>query len=281
MPAAPPAGAPPSPPPPRGVSPSASLGTPPDEHPVILSAEHLFVRAGDRTLLNDISLDMNDREVTAIIGPSGCGKTTFIRSLNRMGDLSSGLTVSGSVRYRGQDIYGPKINPVQVRRRIGMVFQRPVVFPQSVYENVAFGLRLERADEDTVEAAVTSSLKRAGLWLEVKDILRQPALQLSGGQQQRLCIARALAIGPRVLLMDEPTASLDPVGTQRIEDLLFELKREYAVVIVTHNMQQAARVADRTAFFYNGRLIEVDATKKLFETPSEKLTEAYITGRFG
>ncbi len=224
---------------------------------------------------------MHDREVTAIIGPSGCGKTTFIRTLNRMVEMSSGLRIEGSVRYREQEIYGARIDPVQVRRRIGMVFQRPVVFPQSIYENVAFGLRLDRAPPEEVDAAVVRSLQRAALWEEVRGILKRPAFELSGGQQQRLCIARALAVDPRVLLMDEPTASLDPAGTQRIEDLLFELKREYAVVIVTHNMQQAARVADRTAFFFGGRLVEVDDTKRLFEAPRDPLTEQYITGRFG
>ncbi len=264
-----------------GAPPSATLREAPVPHPVLLAVRHLFVRAPKRVLLDDISLELNDREVTAIIGPSGCGKTTFIRTLNRMVEVSPGLRVEGSVRYKGQEIYGAGIDPVQVRRRIGMVFQRPIVFPMSIYENVAFGLRLEGTDEDEVEATVERSLKRAGLWREVGDSLEAPALQLSGGQQQRLCIARALATGPRVLLMDEPTASLDPVGTQKIEDLLFELKHEYSVVIVTHNMQQAARVADRTAFFYGGKLVEVDETARLFETPRERLTEQYITGRFG
>lgn len=247
----------------------------------IMRIQNLSVRTKEKTILDNISLDIPDRQVTAVIGPSGCGKTTFIRALNRMAEVSPGLRVEGRVEYAGQDIYDPAVDPVLVRRRIGMVFQRPVVFPMSVYENVAFGLRLNGTSEDEVEATVERCLRAAALWSEVAGDLAQPALQLSGGQQQRVCIARALATRPRVLLMDEPTSSLDPTGTQKVEDLLSELKHEYAVVIVTHNMQQAARVADRTAFFYQGRLIEVGPTEELFERPNERLTEAYITGRFG
>ena len=246
-----------------------------------MSVEHLTVRAPGRTILNDISLDFPDREVTGIIGPSGCGKTTLIRTLNRMIETSPGLTVEGSVRYRGQDIYGPRVNPVVVRQRIGMVFQRPTVFPLSIYENVAFGLRLLSTDETTVEQVVVRSLKRAGLWEEIGRDVDRPALELSGGQQQRLCIARALAIEPRVLLFDEPTSSLDPIAAQKVEELFTELKKDFAVIVVTHNLQQAARVTSRTAFLYQGRLIEVGPTTQMFETPREKLTEEYITGRFG
>ena len=266
--------------PPLGVddnSPAPDARVPPP----IINVSHLTVRAGKKVIVNDVSLDILDRQVTAIIGPSGCGKTTFIRTLNRMSEVSPGLTVTGSVKYRGQEVYARAVNPVLLRQRIGMVFQRPTVFPMSIYENVAFGLRLNREDEDTVERKVLESLRRAALLSELQDNLDRSALTLSGGQQQRLCIARALAVSPRVLLMDEPTASLDPSATQKVEDLLYELKQEYAVVIVTHNMQQAARVADRTAFLYQGRLVEYDRTKKLFENPREKLTESYVTGRFG
>jgi phosphate transport system ATP-binding protein len=247
----------------------------------VLSVEHLSVRAPDKTILQDISLDFPDKQVTGIIGPSGCGKTTFIRTLNRMIDTSPGLTVEGAVRYRGQDIYGPKVNPVLVRQRIGMVFQRPTVFPMSIYENVAFGLRLLRTEESQVKEIVARSLTRSGLWSEINQDPHRPALELSGGQQQRLCIARALAIEPRVLLFDEPTSSLDPIAAQKVEELFLELKSDYAVIIVTHNLQQAARVANQTAFLYQGRLVEFGPTEELFERPKERLTQEYITGRFG
>jgi phosphate transport system ATP-binding protein len=247
----------------------------------VLSVEHLTVRAPSRTILADITLDFPDRDVTGIIGPSGCGKTTFIRTLNRMIETSPGLSVEGTVRYRGQDIYDRAVNPVIVRQRIGMVFQRPTVFPLSIYENVAFGLRLQRTEESTVEEVVTRSLTRAGLWDEVGNNLDQPALELSGGQQQRVCIARAIAIEPRVLLFDEPTSNLDPLGAQKVEKLIAELKRDYSVIMVTHNLQQAARVASRTAFLYEGRLVEFGPTETLFERPRERLTQEYITGRFG
>jgi phosphate transport system ATP-binding protein len=248
---------------------------------VVLSARGLGVRAADRAILQNIDLDVFDRQITAVIGPSGCGKTTLVRTFNRMVDLSPGLVVDGAVHYLGRDIFAPDVSPVLVRRRIGMVFQRPTVFPMSIYENAAFGLRLDREPDDVVEQTVERSLRRAGLWDEVRESLDRPALSLSGGQQQRLCIARALAVNPRVLLLDEPTSSLDPVATARIEDLLFDLRRSYTVVIVTHNMQQAARVSDRTAFLYMGRLVEVNGTRDLFESPRERLTEDYITGRFG
>jgi phosphate transport system ATP-binding protein len=249
--------------------------------PPVLSVEHLSVRSPSKTILSDISLDFPDKDVTGIIGPSGCGKTTFIRTLNRMIETSPGLTVKGSVRFRGQDIYARAVNPVLVRQRIGMVFQRPTVFPFSIYENVAFGLRLQGTEEEVVEQVVRRSLTRAGLWTEIKGDTEQPALELSGGQQQRLCIARALAVEPRVLLFDEPTSSLDPIAAQRVEELFGELKRDYAVVIVTHNLPQAARVASRTVFLYQGRLVEYGPTEELFERPKERLTQEYITGRFG
>jgi phosphate transport system ATP-binding protein len=247
----------------------------------VLSVEHLSVRAPDKTILDDINLDFPDKQVTGIIGPSGCGKTTFIRTLNRMIDTSPGLAVEGTVRYRGQDIYGPKVNPVLVRQRIGMVFQRPTVFPMSIYENVAFGLRLLRTEEAEVKEIVARSLTRSGLWSEINQDPHRPALDLSGGQQQRLCIARALAIEPRVLLFDEPTSSLDPIAAQKVEELFLELRSDYAVIIVTHNLQQAARVANQTAFLYQGRLVEFGPTEDLFERPKERLTQEYITGRFG
>ncbi len=228
-----------------------------------------------------MTLDAPDRTLMAVIGPSGCGKTTFLRSLNRMVELSHGLRVEGSVTYLGQDIYDSRVDPVLVRRRIGMVFQRPTVFPMSIYENVAFGLRLDRAPEAEVETSVVNALKRAGLWDEVKDDIDRSALALSGGQQQRLCIARALAVSPKVLLLDEPTSSLDPAATQKIEGTLQELREEMTIVLVTHNVAQAGRVADRTAYFYQGRLIEVGPTADLFENPKDPLTEEYLTGRFG
>ncbi len=254
----------------------------PNPNGVALRVRHLSVRARDRAILTDISIDIPDKEVTAVIGPSGCGKTTFIRSLNRMTETTHGLTVQGSVLYRGQEeIYSPSVAPVLVRQRIGMVFQRPTVFPMSVYENVAFGLRLEHQPEDRIEQEVEYSLVRAGVWEEVKKDLDRPALSLSGGQQQRICIARALAVRPRILLMDEPTASLDPVSTQRVEATLEELSREISIVMVTHSIAQAARASTRTAYFYQGRLIEEGPTEELFERPKQELTEEYVTGRFG
>ncbi len=260
---------------------SATLGDVPPPDASVLTVEHLSVRAPTKTILSDISIEFPDKDVTGIIGPSGCGKTTLIRTLNRMIDTSPGLVVEGRVRYRGQDIYDRAVNPVLVRQRIGMVFQRPTVFPLSVFENVAFGLRLQRAEESTVEEVVRRSLVRAGLWNEIGNDLDQPALELSGGQQQRLCIARALAIEPRVLLFDEPTSSLDPIAAQKVEELFAELARDFAVIIVTHNLTQAARVASRTAFLYQGRLVEFAPTEELFERPRERLTQEYITGRFG
>ena len=236
---------------------------------------------GKTLAISDISIAFPDKTVTAIIGPSGCGKSTFIRCLNRIHETAAGARAEGKVILDGEDIYA--IDPVKVRRRIGMVFQKPNPFPtMSIYGNVASGLRLNgMREKNAVHRQVVKSLKGAALWEEVKENLDAPGLSLSGGQQQRLCIARALAVEPEILLMDEPASALDPIATAKIEDLIFDLKKDYAVIIVTHNMQQAARVADRTAFFYLGKLIEYGETRQLFERPNEKLTESYITGRFG
>ena len=246
-----------------------------------LDVQALSAWYGKTLAIEDITLGFPDRAVTAIIGPSGCGKSTFIRCLNRIHETAPGARAKGKVILDGEDIYG--IDPVKVRRRIGMVFQKANPFPtMSIYGNVASGLRLNGIrDRQEVHARVVKSLKGAALWDEVKENLDAPGLSLSGGQQQRLCIARALAVEPEVILMDEPCSALDPIATAKIEDLIFDLKREYSVIIVTHNMQQAARVADRTAFLYLGKLIEFGDTKQLFERPVEKLTESYITGRFG
>jgi phosphate transport system ATP-binding protein len=255
------------------VTPGAS------EEPVLRTRD-LSVFAKKRAILDHISLGFAPRSLTAVIGPSGCGKTTFVRVLNRMVELTPGLKVEGSVLYLGQDIYDRAVNPVLVRRRIGMVFQRPTVFPMSVFENAAFGLRLIHEDEPTVDREVTEALRRAGLWDEVKDELDRPALSLSGGQQQRLCIARALAVQPRVLLLDEPTSALDPMATQRVEATMQRLKEDFVLILVTHNVRQAARVSDRVAFLHSGKLIEVGPTAEILERPREALTEQFITGRF-
>jgi phosphate transport system ATP-binding protein len=259
--------------------PEATL--PGDGGPTKMRVEALRAWYGAKEALVDIDLSILERRVTAIIGPSGCGKSTLIRCLNRMHEVTPGARVEGRVLLDGENIY--EDDPVAVRRRIGMVFQKPNPFPtMSVYDNVAAGLRLNGVrDRARLDAAVIKSLKQAALWDEVKDDIDGPGTRLSGGQQQRLCIARALAVEPDVLLMDEPCSALDPVATARIEDLIFDLKDRYTVVIVTHNMQQAARVADFTAFMYLGKLIEYEGTKRLFEAPKEKLTENYITGRFG
>jgi phosphate transport system ATP-binding protein len=248
-----------------------------------LETVRLTALYGRRAVVKDVSILFPTHTVTAVIGPSGCGKSTFLRCLNRMHELTEGAWVTGSVLLDGADVYDPSVDPVHLRRRIGMVFQRPTPFPtMSIYDNVAAGLRVNggrsRADLD---ATVERALRQAALWDEVKDRLRHSALALSGGQQQRLCIARAVAPEPEVLLLDEPTASLDPTGTLRIEELCHELKRNYTIVIVTHNLQQAGRVSDYTAFFYLGELVEVGRTQTLFTTPSKEHTEAYITGRFG
>ena len=238
---------------------------------------------GPRRVLENISLGMRANEVTALIGPSGCGKSTFLRSLNRLNDLVAGARVEGSICIDGQDIYASSVDPVDLRRRVGMVFQKSNPFPKSVFDNVAYGLRINGlvSSRSELAARVEESLRQAALWDEVKDRLHDSALAMSGGQQQRLCIARALAVRPEILLMDEPASALDPIATQRIEELVYELKKSYTIVIVTHNMQQAARVSDFTAFFWLGRLIEYDRTERIFTNPAEKLTEDYVTGRFG
>jgi phosphate transport system ATP-binding protein len=246
-----------------------------------LVTEHLSAYYGSKQALDGVSLNFPSASVTAIIGPSGCGKSTLIRCLNRIHETTPRTRVEGRVLLDGEDIYSQ--DPVTIRRRVGMVFQRPNPFPtMSIYDNVAAGLRLNGVrNREELNRRVIESLKGAALWDEVKEILSQPGISLSGGQQQRLCIARALAVEPEVILMDEPASALDPIATAKIEDLVFDLKKKYSVIIVTHNMQQAARVADQTAFLYLGKLIEYNDTKEIFERPKEKLTESYITGRFG
>jgi len=238
---------------------------------------------GPKQALFDVSLDIPTRLVTAFIGPSGCGKSTLLRTFNRMNDTIAGTRLEGRVEIDGEDVYAASTDVVDLRRRVGMVFQKSNPFPKSIFDNVAYGVRVNGLASTSADlhGQVEESLKAAALWDEVKDRLRESALSLSGGQQQRLCIARALAVRPEILLMDEPASALDPIATQRIEELIYELKRDYTIVIVTHNMQQAARVSDRTAFFWLGRLVEYDQTEKVFTAPAEKLTEDYVTGRFG
>jgi phosphate transport system ATP-binding protein len=248
-----------------------------------IAAKGLDFYYGAKRALEDISLEIRPHVVTAFIGPSGCGKSTFLRTLNRMNDIIPGTRVDGHVLIDNRDIYAPGVDVVELRRRVGMVFQKSNPFPKSIFENIAYGLRINGMAGTRSELAgrVEESLKQAALWDEVKDRLQESALSLSGGQQQRLCIARALAVRPDILLMDEPASALDPIATQRIEELVYDLKKTYTIVIVTHNMQQAARVSDYTAFFWLGKLIEYDRTDKIFTAPSEKLTEDYVTGRFG
>jgi phosphate transport system ATP-binding protein len=265
------------------------------EHDVVAEPATVFalsdvsVTYGSHTAVDGITMDIPAQRITGLIGPSGCGKSTLLRCLNRMNDLIPGASVGGKIAYHGHDLYGPGVDPVEVRRRIGMVFQRPNPFPKSIYDNVAYGPRL-RGRRKGLDEVVERSLERAALWDEVKGKLKQSAYALSGGQQQRLCIARCIAVEPDVILMDEPCSSLDPIATSRIEDLMAELKDDYTIVIVTHNMQQAARVCDMTAFMTTdtqepgsrvGRLVEFDVTEQLFTNPSDPRTEGYITGRFG
>ncbi len=232
--------------------------------------------------LKDISLNVYENRATALIGPSGCGKSTFLRCLNRMNDLIPGSRIDGEILLDNQDIYAPDVDVVDIRRRVGMVFQKPNPFPKTIFENVAYGLRVNGIkDKEFITERVEESLKQSALWDEVRERLYRSALDLSGGQQQRLCIARALAVEPEVLLMDEPASALDPIATQKIEELIDELKKQYTIIIVTHNMQQAARVSDVTAFFFMGELVEVDTTEHIFTRPKNKRTEDYITGRFG
>jgi phosphate transport system ATP-binding protein len=251
--------------------------------PCKIEADHLNFFYSEKRALEDISVKIKPNLVTAFIGPSGCGKSTFLRTLNRMNDIIPGTRVEGRVLIDGTDIYTSGMDVVHLRRRVGMVFQKSNPFPKSIFENVAYGLRINgmAGSRSELAAAVEESLKQAALWEEVKDRLQESALAMSGGQQQRLCIARALAVRPDILLMDEPASALDPIATQRIEELIYVLKKTYTIVIVTHNMQQAARVSDYTAFFWLGRLVEYDRTDKIFTAPAEKLTEDYVTGRFG
>ncbi len=260
--------------------------------PAVFDVQNLEVFYGAHRAVRDVNLHIRQHEITAFIGPSGCGKSTVLRCFNRMNDLIDGARVGGRVTYHGVDLYDPQVNAVEVRRRIGMVFQKPNPFPKSIYDNVAFGPRLGGVkDKSTLDGIVESSLRSAALWDEVKDRLKASGLGLSGGQQQRLCIARTIAVEPEVVLMDEPCSALDPIATARVEDLMQEMKQKYTILIVTHNMQQAARVSDRTAFFTTevnpesdrrtGVLVEYSRTKKLFSTPSDERTEQYVTGRFG
>ncbi len=246
------------------------------------SIKNMDLFYGDFQALKDINIDLNKEGITALIGPSGCGKSPFLKSLNRMNDLVEGCRIEGDILLDGVDIYKDSVDVYQLRKRVGMVFQKPNPFPMSIYDNVAYGPRTHGIkDKAALDEIVEKSLKGAFIWNEVKDRLKSSALGLSGGQQQRLCIARALAVNPEVLLMDEPTSALDPIATSKIEDLMQELKKQYTIVIVTHSMQQAARISDETAFFLLGELIEKGLTKKIFTTPSNKKTEDYITGRFG
>ena len=249
---------------------------------VIIKTRSVDFYYGSFRALTDVSMDFQQNRVTALIGPYGCGKSTLLRLLNRMNDLIDGTRVEGEILFEGRNIYAPDVDPVEIRRRIGMVFQKPNPFPKSIYNNITYAPRLSGVTHKTeLEALVEQSLRQAVLWDEVQDILTRSAMALSGGQQQRLCIARALAMKPDVLLMDEPTSALDPISTAKIEELIDELKKRYTIIIVTHNMQQAARVSEYTGFFYIGKLIEYNTTEKIFTNPEVKQTEDYITGRFG
>jgi len=248
----------------------------------LIHVRELDLFYGATRALKKISLNIPERLVTAFIGPSGCGKSTLLRCFNRMNDLIDGVRIKGTVHIGGHDIYAPDVDAIELRKRVGMVFQKSNPFPKSIYDNVAYGLRLQGTkNKSELDTAVEQSLRGAALWDEVKDRLHGSALGLSGGQQQRLCIARAIAVKPEIILMDEPASALDPIATARIEDLILELKRDFTIVIVTHNMQQAARMSDYTAFFYLGELVEFDTTRKIFTNPAQKRTEDYVTGRFG
>src|SRR5690554_3008018 len=248
----------------------------------MFKVENMSLYYGDKKALENINIEINEKEVTAFIGPSGCGKSSFLRSLNRMNDLIPSAKISGLIKYHNKDIYDPKYDVIDLRIKVGMVFQNPNPFPMSIYENVAYGPKRQGIKNKIIlRQIVEKALKQAALYDEVSERLDDSALKLSGGQQQRLCIARTLAMEPDVILMDEPTSALDPIATQKIEELILELKNDYTIIIVTHNMQQAARISDKTAFFYMGELIEFDNTDKLFSKPKNKQTENYITGRFG
>jgi phosphate transport system ATP-binding protein len=247
----------------------------------IINMHNVNFYYGQSRALTNITMSFRKKNVTALIGPSGCGKSTLLRLLNRMNDLIDGTRVEGEILFEGKNIYASDIDPVEIRRKIGMVFQKPNPFPKTIYNNIAYGPKLTSTNYNDMDTLVEQSLKQAVLWDEVKDILNKSAMNLSGGQQQRLCIARALAMKPDILLMDEPTSALDPISTAKIEELIEELKKEYTIIIVTHNMQQAARISDETAFFYLGNLVEYNKTEKIFTKPDLKHTEDYITGRFG
>lgn len=248
----------------------------------IIESKDVHLYYGNNEALKGVSLDFKEKEITALIGPSGCGKSTFLRTINRMNDLIPNVTITGNVTFENQDIYSPKMDTVELRKKVGMVFQQPNPFPFSVYENVAYGLKIAgMKDKAKIDAIVEESLKKAAVWEDVKDKLHKSALSLSGGQQQRVCIARVLAIEPSVILLDEPTSALDPISSAKIENMLLELKNDYTMIIVTHNMQQASRISDNTAFFLNGHLIEYGKTRQIFTSPKEKETEDYISGRFG
>jgi phosphate transport system ATP-binding protein len=265
------------------VTPPERTGPPVDSHAIAIDVEKMSFFYGQKQALFDITTKLRSKLVTAFIGPSGCGKSTFLRTLNRMNDIIPGSRVTGKVLVDGEAIYDSSVDPVDLRRRVGMVFQKSNPFPKSIFDNVAYGVRLNglASDRRQLHDIVEESLTGAALWDEVKDRLHESALALSGGQQQRLCIARALAIKPKILLMDEPASALDPIATQRIEELIYQLRSTYTIVIVTHNMQQAARVSDMTALFWLGKLVEFDRTDKIFTNPKEKITEDYVTGRFG
>jgi phosphate transport system ATP-binding protein len=274
---------------PTGAADDISVEDQPESQVVVFEARDVAVRYSGVLAVEGVSLDVFAQRITALIGPSGCGKSTFLRTFNRMNDLIAGAKVSGSLGFHGHDLYAADVDPIEVRRRIGMVFQKPNPFPKSIFDNVAFGPRINGRRKG-LDEVVERALRQAALWDEVKDKLKRSAYALSGGQQQRLCIARCLAVEPDVLLMDEPCSALDPIATSRIEDLMVDLKREYTIVIVTHNMQQAARVSDMTAFMTTdlddegrrtGRLVEYDVTDKMFTNPTDARTEGYITGRFG
>ena len=254
-----------------------------DQTAIKIAARNVQVFYGDTQAIKDVDVDIQDKTVTSFIGPSGCGKSTFLRCLNRMNDTIDSCRVEGEILLDGQDIYAPRVDPVQLRARVGMVFQKPNPFPKSIYDNVAYGLRIQGKDDEVdLDGAVEEALRSAALWDEVKDQLDSSGLDLSGGQQQRLCIARAIATDPEVVLMDEPASALDPVATSKIEDLIADLADDYTVVIVTHNMQQAARISDKTAVFLTGgKLVEFDDTNKIFENPEHQRVEDYITGKFG
>jgi phosphate transport system ATP-binding protein len=256
---------------------------PVESQAVAIEVERMSFFYGQQQALFDISVKLPAKLVTAFIGPSGCGKSTFLRTLNRMNDIIPGARATGKILVDGKDVYGPSVDPVALRRDVGMVFQKSNPFPKSIYDNIAYGVRLNRlaTSRSQLDGIIEESLQGAALWDEVKDRLHESALALSGGQQQRLCIARALAIKPKILLMDEPASALDPIATQRIEELIYRLRSTYTIVIVTHNMQQAARVSDMTALFWLGKLVEFERTEKIFTNPREKITEDYVTGRFG